>query len=264
MDKPQVILVRLVVAGGNTAALLGHRPETFGQMPVLVEPFVILQRCLAAFEWRNDRLRSQCSNVSTNAVAVVPLVGDDGLGAMVAQQRTSMSGVRFLACSQLQDHGNATCIDRYVQLAAEATSRAPQCLFRLPAGLVFLAPAACTWARTIVVSRINWSKSGSPPNACETRAQTPDFDQRLKRRNTLFQDPYRSGRSRQGAPVLAIHKTASTNSRFLARRPRIGNKPLINAHCSSVIAWRCNMTGPPWLTSRPAIYQNRPAYVHTT
>src|SRR6516162_3688401 len=136
--------------------------------------FCHTSRCLAAFERRNDRLRSQCSNVSTNAVAVVPFVGDDGFGTMLAQQRTSMSGVRFLACSQLQDHGNATCIDRYVQLAAEATSRAPQCLFRLPAGLVFLAPAACTWARTIVVSRINWSKSGSPPNACETRAQTPD------------------------------------------------------------------------------------------
>jgi hypothetical protein len=46
--------------------------------------------------------------------------------------------------------------------------------------------------------------------------KTPFLDQRRKRRNALFQHPKQTGKSRQGAPVRTIHKTASTNSRLLA------------------------------------------------
>src|SRR5262245_19953326 len=107
VDEAQVTGVRLVVSCGDTSALLRYGPETFGQIPLLVELLVKLQGCLAALQWRNDRLRSQSGDLSTNAVTVVSLVGDDGLGSMIAQQRTGMSGVRFLASGQLQFHGDA-------------------------------------------------------------------------------------------------------------------------------------------------------------
>ena len=64
----------------------------------------------------------------------------------------------------------------------------------------FLAPAACWWARTMVESTIKYSKSGSSDIASKIRHQTPLRLQRLKRRNTLFQSPNASGRSRQESP----------------------------------------------------------------
>ena len=47
-------------------------------------------------------------------------------------------------------------------------------------------------------------------------SKIPFLDQRRKRRNALFQLPKPIGKSRQGAPVRTIHKTASTNNRLSA------------------------------------------------
>jgi hypothetical protein len=44
------------------------------------------------------------------------------------------------------------------------------------------------------------------------RSHTPIADQRSKRRHVLFQFPSSAGRSRHGAPVRAIHSTASTKA----------------------------------------------------
>ena len=59
----------------------------------------------------------------------------------------------------------------------------------------------------------------------------------------LFQGPKRSGRSRQGRPVLALYKMASMNR----RSPRTARGPVRwggstrcrRAHCLSLSAWRC-------------------------
>jgi hypothetical protein len=61
-----------------------------------------------------------------------------------------------------------------------------------------------------------YSKSGSLAIAANGRSQTQALDQRVKRMNTLFDLTEQSGRSRQGAPVLASQRIASTNSRFSA------------------------------------------------
>ena len=52
---------------------------------------------------------------------------------------------------------------------------------------------------------------------------------RLKRRKTLFQSPNASGKSRQGEPVLTIHRTPSTNIR-LSRpvEPLWSGRPMIS------------------------------------
>jgi len=85
----------------------------------------------------------------------------------------------------------------------------------------FDAPAACWWARTIVLSRNTSSKSASSHNVANSVCQPPLSDQRAKRLNTLFHGPNSAGRSRHGAPVLAIQSTASINKRLSAPvRPR--------------------------------------------
>src|ERR1700722_10297609 len=88
-------------------------------------------------------------------------------------------------------------IDQGMDLGAQSTARAPD---RLVA-IFFWAPALCWWARTIVLSIIAYSLSASAARCWNIRSQTPLLAQRLKRRCTLFQSPYRSGRSRHGMPV---------------------------------------------------------------
>src|ERR1700741_3375545 len=84
---------------------------------------------------------------------------------------------------------------------------------RLALGPPF-APCPWRWTLTMVASTIAYSISGSPDTASNNRFQTPAFAQSRKRVNTLFQWPNAGGRSRQGLPVRAIHKTASTNRRL--------------------------------------------------
>src|SRR5271166_2150250 len=58
-----------------------------------------------------------------------------------------------------------------------------------------------------------YSMSGSSETASNIRLKTSALTQCRNRLNTVFQGPNSAGRSRQGLPVRAIHKTASRNSR---------------------------------------------------
>src|SRR5258705_8759345 len=80
----------------------------------------------------------------------------------------------------------------------------------------FGAPAACWWARTMVLSMKTSSKSASPASSAKTVCHTCARDHLAKRLYTLFQAPKSGGRSRHGLPVRAIHSTASTNCRLSA------------------------------------------------
>src|SRR5271156_980448 len=80
---------------------------------------------------------------------------------------------------------------------------------------------------------------GTSDIASNIRHQTPLALHRLKRRNTLFQSPNASGRSRQGEPVRTIHSTPSTNIRlsrpvepFWSGRPMISGA--IRSHAASL------------------------------
>src|SRR5665811_33998 len=91
----------------------------------------------------------------------------------------------------------------------------------------------------MVESIIRYSKSGSSDIASNIRYQTPLMLHRLKRRNTLFQSPNASGRSRQGEPVRTIQSTPSTNIRlsrpvepFWSGRPIISGA--IRSHAASL------------------------------
>jgi len=88
--------------------------------------------------------------------------------------------------------GAAESADGKVNLCAEAAAGAADGLIASP----FFAPAACWWARTMVLSMMRYSKSGSSAMAAKMRCQTPLALHRQKRRNALFQLPKASGRSR--------------------------------------------------------------------
>jgi hypothetical protein len=118
----------------------------------------------------------------------------------------------------------------------ESTARAAKSLILSPP----LAPAAQWCARITVLSTICIA-SFPPPSAraSSSRSQRPLVVQRRYCRCTEFQLPSSSGRSRHGAPVRAIQKTASNVRRWsrggLPRKAPVsmtnGSK---NAHCSSV------------------------------
>src|SRR5215470_14061674 len=90
----------------------------------------------------------------------------------------------------------------------------------------------------IVPSIRAYSKSGSPDSTLKIFSKTPLSAQRRNRFQTENHLPKYSGRSRQGEPVRAIHKTASKNRRLSSpERPGSPSLPgIIGAicfHCSS-------------------------------
>lgn len=156
-------------------------------------------------------------NSLDDRLAVVSLVGKDVWRRKSRQYQLGLRVVGCLTWRQDEAERIAKPINRCVDVGGQPARR-PTKSFRLLSPPV--APAACWWARTRVESIITDSKSGSPDRARNTRAQTPAFDHRLSRWNTLFQAPKLSGSSRQCAPVRAIQRTASTNLRVsVAVRP---------------------------------------------
>jgi hypothetical protein len=108
-----------------------------------------------------------------------------------------------------------------------------------------LAPAACWWARMTLPST-NWTLQSTAPTAsacswtaAKSRSQSPASRRRQRRLYTVDQGPYRSGRSRHGAPVRSRHRMPSMIRRWSAfGRPVSGFSGGSNgfspAHCRSV------------------------------
>lgn len=183
------------------------------------------------------------ANLRDEVVAVVAFIRDQVAGIMVAQQTGSLGHVMVLSGRNDQFDRSPRCLDGDVQLGSESAARAAEGLVLAP---FFLAPAACWWARMTVESSIRHSRSGSC-QACKRRSHTPRLAHRLNRWNTEFHSPKRSGKSRHGAPVLAIHKTALIKQRLSsAVRPGSlglpGRRFLILCHCWSEIS--CRRTAP--------------------
>jgi len=150
------------------------------------------------------------NNGGTEVIGVIGRVGHHDGGALKAEKGRGLRHVAFLPGGQTDADGTAKPTDGDVDLSAQATAGAAKGLIFSP----FFAPAACWCARTIVESRIKYSKSGSSAIAVKMRCQMPFALHRLKRRKALFQLPNTSGRSRQGAQVRTIHSTPSTNIRL--------------------------------------------------
>src|SRR5947209_1899226 len=171
-------------------------------------------------------------------------VEEEGTRLMPVDQRLGLGDVGRLARRQEELDRVAEGVDQDVDLGAESAPGTAEGLAPLPPFF----PAACWCARTTVLSMIIHSRSGSC-SASKTRCHTPFLAQRSNRFQTEPQGPNRSGRSRQGAPVLAIQRTALTNRRLsLAVTPGSpawpGRRSLMRSQWSSVISWRRIINAP--------------------
>src|SRR5215472_8797444 len=244
MNKPKEVPGRLLVPRGDPPVLLEQVDEPLDLLPLLVQMLVIIARHFPVLLGRDHRLRPLPPRRLNDRIAVERLVGDERPRPVPSHQRLGPGDVRLLAPRQDELDRVAQGVDEDVDLGAEPAFGTAERLVPLPP----FSPAACWCARTTVVSRIIHSRSGSW-RASKTRFHTPFRAHRSNRFQTEPQGPNRSGRSRHGAPVLAIQSTALRKRRLsLAVTPgspaRPGRRSLMRAQRSSLISWRRIATAP--------------------
>ena len=229
-------------AGSNPTIVLQLEKKVFYQMPIFVQMFVVrsgILGILAAWYYRNPALVFDGTH---KFFAVIALIGEH-IAVFQVEQRNQIFGWRIitdLPARQVNLDRIAQSVHYGMDLRGISTSRTTNSLFFVPP----FPPEPCWWTRTydpsIIYSSLSWSFDSSK----NIFSQMPRFVHREYRLYTLFQDPYRSGKSRQGAPVFRIQIMALTIIRLsLAGRPfppdrSGGTKSLILSHCSSVISCR--------------------------
>jgi hypothetical protein len=227
------------VASSDATKMLDAVDQAFDVIAAAVLAAQQASREGAARPRGNHGCASVGADFCDKLVTVVSLVRDQVAGIMVTQQAGGWGPVVGLPRREDPFDRTPRRLDGDVQLGAESAARTAEGFVVIP---FFLAPAACRWARRTVESSLRPSRSGSC-QACKSRAHTPCLHQRLNRWKTEFHSPKRSGKSRQGAPVLAIHRTALTKLRLSsAVRPGSpglpGRRSLIFSQRSSEISCR--------------------------
>jgi hypothetical protein len=152
-----------------------------------------------------------------------------------------------------------------VHLGREAALAAPQ---RLRLWSPPFAPAAC-WCARITEPSTKWTLQSTSPSssaccwmAAKIRSQIPASRHRQNRLYTVDHGPYRSGKSRHGAPVRSRHRIPSMIRRWSTfGRPRAdfsaGRCGFSRSHSWSVSSPRCPM---PIVEQIPAHPSGRFAY----
>ena len=155
-----------------------------------------------------------------------------------------------LSGGDFRGKGQTSAVSNQVQLAAESASRAAQSMvFGLFFAPFLPPPAAARLARIDEPSTHQRSQSIFPSvssriwSRSRIRSNRPSRRQRRKRSYTVCQGPYRSGRSRQGAPVRSTQRMAFRIVRWSFHgQPRCllfdGSRSHSNSHCSSVSSYR--------------------------
>ena len=196
--------------------------------------------------------------VTAKAWATVALVTDQSARTQPGTPRAaSANGPLFqqlpddallVPVTRRQDerHQLATAFSPNMNLGAHSSTTSTQ---SFSFGAAFFAPAACWWARTVVPST-KWTSQSTVPWSSAVAwtwarmpSQMPALRQRWNRLYTVGQGPYRSGRSRHGAPVRSTHRIPLTTCRSSFRgRPsfaRPGSRGSSFSHCSFVRSPRC-------------------------
>ena len=239
MDEPQEVSGGFFVAGGDSTKMFDAVDKAFDLVAAAVLSAQQASRDGASGPRRDHGGAAAVADLLDELVAVVPFVRDQVARFVIRQQPHRLSHIVRLSGRHGQFDRTPLGLNGQVQLGAESATRPTEGLVLAP---FFLAPAACWWARMTVESSIRHSRSGSC-QACKRRPHTPRLDQRLNRWKTEFHAPNRSGRSRHGAPVRAIHKTALMKPRLSSAvcpgSPGLpGTQSLILFHCSSETSCR--------------------------
>src|SRR5215211_113955 len=249
--------LQFLIARGKRAVLLEAVDQTFDRVALAVGALIEADAA-ARFDAaaRDDRADVASAQITAGAVPRVRLVADDPRrpGAGAAPRTADRAGLQqqgqhrplvAVAGRQAEDERLATPLAAEVDLRRKPALTAPERLITAP----FLAPAACWWARTMVESSRCTDQSRSPAaspaavSAAKMRSQIPACCQRRKREYTVCHGPYRSGKSRHGAPVRSRQRMPLSTVRWSwLGRPVSGRAGGSNgssrAHCSSVSSCR--------------------------
>ena len=205
------------VARRQSPELLDTIEKSFNEVAVFVNMVIVFSPNDTVFPAGDDRLCVSRRNTDDKRVGVVSLVSHNRQGIKSINQGLGLRYVRSFATSQKQTNGISQSIHRSMDLCRQSATRTSDVL----RPFFFWAPAACWWARTMVLSMKSISKSGSPDTASANRTHVPFSHHRANRTYTLCQFPNSFGKSRQGDPVRAIQSTASKNNLLsLAVTPR--------------------------------------------
>src|SRR5215831_12699937 len=210
--------------------------------------------CFTVAARRNDRLHILRAQLVADLVTIVPFVHHPMSQVMLARQLLEdglkQRGIVTGARGDYDRDPGPLVETPEVNLSGKASSRTAQSLGCL-APVFFNAPAACWWARTMVLS-INSCRAPvnlSSCNPAHNRRHTPLCSQRRNRLYTASQCPNSFGKSRQGTPVRARYKTASRNMRSLCSGGRssfrftCANTSAMSAQVSSVKTSRTSPMG---------------------
>ena len=208
---------KFLIARRQSPELLDTIEKSFNEVAVFVNMVIVFSPNNAVFSAGDDRLCVSRRNADDKRVGVVSLVSHNRQSIKSINQGLGLCYVRSFATSQKQTNGISQSIHRSMNLCRQSATRTSDVL----RPFFFWAPAACWWARTMVLSMKSISKSGSPDTASANRTQVPFSHHLANRTYTLCQFPNSFGRSRQGDPVRAIQSTASRNNLLsLAVTPR--------------------------------------------
>lgn len=155
-----------LIARGDTAELLELIKESLDEVTGLITMMVIVAwRSSIRARW-NNRFGRVGLNPLHQGITVIAFIGgvpslsrgDDGLGiGRHGQQGIGLTHVGLFGACQGESDRVTQRINDAVNLGSETARRAAQSL----RAVFFLAPAACWWARTAVLSIITSSSSRS-------------------------------------------------------------------------------------------------------
>jgi hypothetical protein len=208
VDGRQEVGGRLLVATGHGAEAFDVMEEALDVPAEAIEGArfaapVVLSRGIH----RDDRLHASPADGGDDCIGVVPGVGDQGLAGRVLDQVLRFRRVVLLARREDDVEGLASGRRDRVDLGGKASSRTAKMIASDPPF-----PPAASWCARTTVPSMREPTSSSMRNALKTCSHTPRFAHRAKRLYVVFHGPYRSGMSRQGAPVFSRHMTALTNA----------------------------------------------------
>lgn len=245
VDHGSVALISFFVAGGDPSECFEAAEEVLDKVPPAIGVEVAIDLLLSVRFGRDHRYRASFAQLSPQPVNIEGLVPKEHIEFDVLDQRFHSDQVMGLTWNQNKARQVSQRIYQRHDLRGQTAARPSDRLTMSPP----LAPVPCWWTRTIVPSIMAYSKSRSPDNRSNRRSKTPFSAHLRKRRKLEFQLPKLAGKSRHGAPVPAIHKTASRNLRLSAAdRPRSptlpGSKGRTRSHCSSLNPCRSKMASP--------------------
>jgi len=140
MQSCEKIACGLLVAGGDAAKLLDYIEKAFDEVSLAVKREVAVPFDLAVGFWRDHRLDGARCEAGDEAVCIISLVGEKGIGLGLGSQSFGLGDVVDLAAGETECQGISQGVDDGMDFGRQAAARAAYGLVLTP----FLrAPALC-------------------------------------------------------------------------------------------------------------------------